>query len=345
MDGMKESDIRKRIQRNVFENGQEISQFPQNMLMELTNLCNDSCLFCANSKCTRTKRTIEPELAERIIKEAYGLGTRELGFYQTGEPLLDKNLERYISLAKKLGYEYVYITTNGALCTKERAKSIINAGIDSIKFSINATNSKDYLLIHGKNEYDRVLENLIYVDELRKKLQKKVSLYISFVETRYTTEGKEYFQNKYRQYVDDILFFDCRNVGGTMKNEIDDCLSVHSETGAHSEQEACFMVFNRLHITCEGYLTLCCVDYQNYLAVADLNTESLEEAWNNSYARELRRRHLEHNLKGTMCYNCLKNCNEMVMPLRRDLASEVVINEWDKTKEILTRIQNWESAK
>ena len=83
MDGMKESNIRKRIKRNVFENGQEISQFPKNMLMELTNLCNDSCLFCANSKCTRTRRTIEPELAERIIKEAYDLGTRELGFYQT----------------------------------------------------------------------------------------------------------------------------------------------------------------------------------------------------------------------------------------------------------------------
>lgn len=345
MDGMKESAIRKRIERNAFEGGQEISQFPKNMLMELTNLCNDSCLFCANSKCTRIKRTIEPELAERVIKEAYDLGTRELGFYQTGEPLLDKNLERYISLAKKLGYEYVYITTNGALCTKERATSIINAGIDSIKFSINATNPKDYLLIHGKNEFDRVLENLIYVDELRKKLRKKVSLYISYVATRYTTEGKEFFENKYQQYVDDILFFDCRNVGGTMKNEIDACLSAPSEAGVHSESDACFMVFNRLHITCEGYLTLCCVDYQNYLAVADLNTESLKEAWNNSYACELRRKHLEHNLKGTMCYNCLKNCNETVRPLRRDLAAEVDINEWDKTKEILTRIQNWESAK
>lgn len=47
--------------------------------------------------------------------------------------------------------------------------------------------------------------------------------------------------------------------------------------------------------TCEGYLTLCCVDYQNYLAVADLNTESLNEAWNNAYARELRRKN--HALK------------------------------------------------
>ena len=129
-----------------------------------------------------------------------------------------------------------------------------------------------------------------------------------------------------------------------MKNEIEACLSANSETGAFSGQEACFMVFNRLHITSEGYLTLCCVDYQNYLAVADLNTESLKEAWNNSYARELRRRHLEHNLKGTMCYNCLKNCNETVVPLRQDLASEVDTNEWDKTKEILARIQNWESA-
>ncbi len=340
---MNESIIRKRLKGNVFDGGQEICRIPRNMLMELTNHCNDSCLFCANSKCTRPGRTIDPELAERIIREAYGLGTRELGFYQTGEPLLDKNLERYISLAKDLGYEYVYITTNGALCTEERAAAILAAGIDSIKFSINASNPKDYLLVHGKDEFDRVIENLICVDRLRKKMQKKVSLYISYVATRYTMDGKDEFREKYKQYVDDILFMDCKNVGGTMKKEIEGCLSCNERTDDDLGQEACFMVFNRLHVTSEGYLTMCCVDYQNYLAVADLNRESLKDAWNNSYARELRKKHLEHKLEGTMCYNCMKNCIGKVSPLRADLASEFDADEWDKTKEVMARIKKRES--
>ena len=34
---------------------------------------------------------------KKILKEAYNLGTREVGFYGTGEPLVDNNLEEYIN--------------------------------------------------------------------------------------------------------------------------------------------------------------------------------------------------------------------------------------------------------
>ena len=110
--------------------------------------------MCANSKGTKKRGIIDPEFAKRILKEAYDLGTREVGFYGMGEPLLDKNLEDYIAYAKMLGYEYTYITTNGALLSKERSEWLMDAGIDSIKFSINATNARDYQLIHGKDEFD-----------------------------------------------------------------------------------------------------------------------------------------------------------------------------------------------
>lgn len=123
-----------------------MANIPKNMLLEVTNICNDCCIFCANQKSTRKRGFIEKELAKKILKEAYELGTRDVGFYATGEPLVNKDLEEYIRYAKELGYKYTYITTNGALMDKERAKSIIDAGIDSVKFSINASNKKDYLL-------------------------------------------------------------------------------------------------------------------------------------------------------------------------------------------------------
>lgn len=338
---LQDTEIRARISRQgKIADKHTICEFPKNMLMELTNMCNDSCIFCANSKCTRKGGIIKPELAERILKEAYSLGTREVGFYQTGEPLLDQNLERYISFAKKLGYEYVYITTNGALLTKERAERIVSAGIDSIKFSINASNPKDYFLIHGKDEFDKVIENIIYLNTLRGENKRKFALYISYVATRYTDAEKDDFERKYKKYVDDILFFNCVNQGGTMTNEIAKYLTINSDA-AVSKQGICSMVFNRLHITCEGYLTMCCVDFQNYLVAADLNKESLKDAWNNLYACNLRERHLQHDLKGTMCFNCLNNCNEPVEPLRKEYATEVIMDKWDKSEEIAKRINEW----
>lgn len=339
---MQDSEIRNRINKQYhgIVDKRTVCEFPKNMLMELTNMCNDSCVFCANSKCTRKRGIIKPELAERILKEAYDLGTREVGFYQTGEPLLDQNLERYISFSKQLGYEFVYITTNGALLTKERAEGIVGAGIDSIKFSINASNPKDYLLIHGKDEFDKVIENIILLNTLREGNRRKFTLYISYVATRYTEAEKVYFERKYKKYVDDIVFLNCINQGGGMTNEIDKYLAINSDT-TFSTQEICSMVFNRLHITYEGYLTMCCVDFQNYLVIADLNNESLKDAWNNQYACNLRARHLQHDLKGTMCFNCRNNCNEPVEPLRKEYATKVLMDKWDKSEEIAKRIHEW----
>ncbi len=115
-----------------------ILPIPKNMLLEVTNACNHKCIFCANSKSTKRQRIIDDKFAYRILKEAYELGTREVGFYGTGEPLINNNLEKYIKYAKEIGYEYTYITTNGALLTEERMKKIVESGIDSIKFSFNA---------------------------------------------------------------------------------------------------------------------------------------------------------------------------------------------------------------
>ena len=335
--------LAKRIKEDAkIEKGDIICDFPRKMLLELTNMCNDSCLFCANSKCTKERGIIDKDFAKRILREAYDLGMREVGFYGTGEPLLDKNLEEYISYAKQIGYEYTYITTNGALLTKERSETIIAAGIDSIKFSINASNKKEYQMIHGKDDFDRVIENLIYLDALRKKKNKELAVYISYVLTRYTYSHKDEFKKQYSQYVDDIVFVDCLNTGGYMSDEISSMLSMNGITKTYFEDDICPMIFRNLYITYEGYLTMCCSDFQNYLVVADLNKDSLADAWNNQYAQELRKRHLDHKLEGTICANCIYNCNEICYPLVKEYASMFDIQKYDKSAEIEERISNWQ---
>jgi molybdenum cofactor biosynthesis enzyme MoaA len=79
---------------------------------------------------------IEPEFVKNILRQAYELRTREVGFYATGEPFLVKELPEFIALAKSTGYGYVYLTPNGAVATPERIRAVIDAGLDSIKFSI-----------------------------------------------------------------------------------------------------------------------------------------------------------------------------------------------------------------
>lgn len=337
-----ESVIRKRIkEEKELEYKDVICQFPSNMLLELTNMCNDSCLFCANSKCTKKRGIINYNFAKMVLKQAYDLGTREVGFYGTGEPLLDKNLEDYVAYAKSLGYTYVYVTTNGVFLNEDRAQSLINSGIDSIKFSINASNPKDYFLIHGTNDFDKIINNLINLDRLRKRNKINLAIYISYVLTRYTEKDKEFFKDKYQKYVDDIIFNDCLNVAGYMADEIDNYLSVKKEIKHPFVENVCPLIFKNLYVTYEGYLTMCCTDFQNYLAIADLNKEKLQEAWNNKHAQSLRAKHINNNLKGVLCFNCIYNCNVYIEPLNSSLAIKYDNKSWSKENEIKSRVEKW----
>ena len=59
----------------------------------------------------------------------------------------------------------------------------------------------------------------------------------------------------------------------------------------------------------EGYLTVCCTDFQNYFVYADLNKESLRASWNNEYITKLRKRHLEGEIEGMPCVSCVASKN------------------------------------
>ena len=128
--------------------------------VELTNCCNHKCFFCPNTSSSRHNSIIDKELAYRVIKESFDLGVRKLALHMNGEPFVCDFLEEIIYYAKNLGYTYVFFSTNGALATDERLKKAFDAGLDSIKFSINAGTQQSYLEIHGRDDFEKAINAL-----------------------------------------------------------------------------------------------------------------------------------------------------------------------------------------
>lgn len=89
----KHTDLNKRM-KNIISSNNNVSLFPdfptKNLLIEVTNMCNNRCIFCGNRKMLRKKGFIKYKIVENALKQAFELGMREVGFYATGEPLLDK---------------------------------------------------------------------------------------------------------------------------------------------------------------------------------------------------------------------------------------------------------------
>ena len=273
--------------------------------IELSNICNHQCIFCANRKMTRKKGFIDEAFLKRILQEAYDSGFRGVGYYSTGEPFVSKNLKEYVGWAKQIGFQYVYITTNGAAVEFDKIKEVIDAGLDSIKYSINGVNRDTYILIHGKDDFDRVIDNLKKTYEYKQALGRKLNVFVSFAVTRYTEDGVEEFISKYKDYADDIITANVINMGGYVPEVNEYLLTGNATDFAEGMTIPCYSLWNVFSVTWEGYLTACCADFQNYFIYADLNTTSIKEAWHCDVIKKLRKRHLNGDITGSPCISCV----------------------------------------
>ena len=288
----------------------EMPPFPRALLVEVANICNHKCSFCAYTKMTRANKFIDKETFSSIVSQAYVLGAREIGLHGGSEPLTCKHLDQHIQTCTDIGYEYIYFTTNGTLGTPNKWKSYIDAGLHSVKFSINGGDEETYQRVHGKNEFHKAIESVKFVSEYRKKIDRPLYLAVSFVESADNAGSFDRLKAIVSPLVDEIFHAVAGNQSGQMPG-----LGV-----APTIPEICHIPFNQVNITREGYLRGCCNDYQNMLVVEDLTKVSLKDAWEGEFAKMLRKNHLEGTVQGTLCFNCITGRSDPIKALRPDLA-------------------------
>ena len=106
----------------------------------------------------------------------------------------------------------------------------------------------------------------------------------------------------------------------------------------------CPMVFGGIYITYEGYLAACCTNFDNHVVVADLNKMSLKEAWYGEKMTELRKRHLEKDLKGLVCYNCIYHQKKAFSALCPEYAEDVNMSNYYDNQIVEKRIRQFEKG-
>ena len=292
--------------------------FPSELMLELTTGCNHACVFCKNPTMTRPQKKMPFTVIESILQQAYTLGATKVGLSTTGDPFMFPHLADVVTLAKLCGYTYVYVSTNGALATPDKLKAVLDAGLDSLKFSINAGSRERYAEIHGHDEFALVLQHLAWAVKYKAKTGKPAHLGVTYVQTKTNADEVAAFRELLSPFVDEVYISPCgvqsgyqlENIGALAENPI-------------PVDPPCPLLWNRVHVTAEGYLTLCCVDYQNYLAIEDLNRIPLAEAWHSVAFQEMRRKHLEHDLGTTLCGQCLSGKPQHIEPLRHEWATTI----------------------
>src|SRR5262249_39133519 len=69
------------------------------------------------------------------------------------------HLARMVRYLKNRG-TYVLFNTNGTLLNDRNGRALIEAGLDELRVSLDASNAKSFLAVRGKDYFARILRNV-----------------------------------------------------------------------------------------------------------------------------------------------------------------------------------------
>jgi MoaA/NifB/PqqE/SkfB family radical SAM enzyme len=133
-----------------------LKSYPIKYYIETTQKCNLDCIICDHKFSSAKGRDFPPELFKKIkplLKKA-----EEVNFYFFGEPLLSKNLKKFLDETKNFKF-LPKIFTNGTIISNEMLDYFDKRGV-FVNVSLEAANPKIYEKIRRGASFKQFMSNL-----------------------------------------------------------------------------------------------------------------------------------------------------------------------------------------
>ena len=288
---------------------------PKSVKIELTARCNYRCGFCAlRMRKEQPKSDMEFGLFERITCEMQAASVQEIGIFYLGETLMAPELAiRAVKHVKQIGIPYVFLTTNGSLASAAVVEGLMEAGLDSLKFSMNSYDEEQFAEIVGVKTslFRQSIENLKEAYAIREKRGYRTRLYASSI--LYDGEQREKMETlveEIKPYVDEHYWLPLYSMG-SVATQREEELGYRPTAGNQGRignlvsPLPCWSAFTEGHVRSDGKFSLCCFDADGRFTVGDLKQKSFMEVWHSEAFAEVRRAHLKKDVTGTVCGDCI----------------------------------------
>jgi len=255
-------------------------RLPEIVQIESTNICNAKCVFCPRDEMHRRQGIMTFDLFRKIVDECAELGITHVRVHNYGEPFVDRQLVEKVRYAKQKGIKEVGMISNGSLITEPVARGMIEAGLDAINISVDASGKEVFESTRIGLNYDKVIANIERLVRIRAELgRRRPKLILSFVRQNNSLDEQAFIEH-WRQVADKIHVTDLHNWAGTLHTESD-------------VNYPCYRPWLTFTVLWDGRVSLCCADFDGRTILGDLNTSSIQEVWNADPYRHARRAHLE----------------------------------------------------
>ena len=287
---------------------------PLSVSLEINNVCNAKCTFCAYGKeknelgdiligdnpilDNRPKQHLSKDVFKHTIKLCNDAGSgilKKMSIQPTlGESTVSKNWLDLIKTAKlSKGVRTISSYTNAITLQRFGSDAIIKSGIDSLAISSSLVSKESYKRIYGRDKYEQSFFNILDLLKSNKKHGYPIDIYLNL---RIDLPEDEFFKSKqYKElskYIEDrkISFLKkYDNFGGAIKKEDLPYGASFVSRNNNSKKAPCYQLYRQLMVNVDGTIQACTCRVDKSLWTRNImEFSTLEAAWKNDKLEKIR---------------------------------------------------------
>lgn len=276
--------------------------FPRRVTLEFTNHCNLRCIFCPRRFMEKETGFLDVGLArELMVQMGEHLPVTVVPFFR-GESFTHPQWHVLLASLHEFGLGPIQMATNASLLTDERARKILEIGIDTLSFSMDTLNPDTYRRLRG-TDYAKSLENVLHFLELRQRCSSAracATVQVSAVKTKENAHELGDFIAFWQTKVDRIRIYPEHSADGKPGSL--------SEAQAASPRMPCGKVFEEMVVYWNGDVALCNHDWTRCITkqhIASVKKQSIQDIWHSPAYEAIREAHIMARLAGIApCEHC-----------------------------------------
>lgn len=311
--------------------------------IETTSRCPYKCKMCpkGSNKLVRENVDMQEALFKRIVNQLKYQSHLTLHLF--GDPLFDDSIIERIEQLNKLGICPSF-STNMCSVDRDIFSSLAKIRIQSLTISCDTLDSGFYSFIRGNktqnsiNASVKVIQDLCRLNESKRFINQIIIQRINF-------KGSSKFQNniiesfKKYKYVE----FYCKPY---IKFPLTNTILFNSHRIAEDRQIwlynildeklpfKCLKVWNKAEygVTSDGFLVPCCLSFNNYSNLGNLQTDSIKKVFSSFQLRDFRSKIYCSNSLNPICRDCSATDIEYDLQTIPDFSKDKLklycINDW-----------------
>jgi MoaA/NifB/PqqE/SkfB family radical SAM enzyme len=270
--------------------------------IEVASVCDLACPFCFRQWIATPDKLMREDLYYRIIDQCVELGVPSVKLNWRGESLLHPKLPHFVDYAKRAGILETIINTNAVTLDETKSRALIEAGLDLMIYSFDGGTRETYEKMRvGRfqdNHFETVYENIRRFSRIRKEMGAVFPrTKIQMILTEQTYNEQDLFFTLFSDCVDDVSVKAYTERGGKLpdldmktRRGLSGFLQQNglSESAAYwrdingtmyiaSGRLPCEQVYQRLIVTYDGRVGMCCYDWGNEYPIGYIDTEAFLE--------------------------------------------------------------------